>query len=235
MKEIRFMPLGFVLLACFGMVSTRQGFAAQPSGRQPGQTMDVALQGEGLLVGQVANRQGQLENQSRISLQQNGRSLMRLNTDKQGRFAIKGLKGGVYEVATANGAVTRIRTWRAGTAPPNAARSALIVDGATIRGQSDAPMTPEPIVESEYYPEPAGDPYAGHAASGGASACSSCAPARGHYCHKHGHGAGGGGLFGGGGGLLGRGGGILTNPWVLGAGVAAAIAIPLALDDDDAS
>ena len=115
MKEIRIMPLSFVLLACFGMVSTRQGLAAQPSGRQLGQTMDVALQGEGLLVGQVANRQGKVENQSRISLQHNGRSLMRLNTDDQGRFAIKGLKGGVYEVATANGAVTRIRTWRAGS------------------------------------------------------------------------------------------------------------------------
>ena len=47
----------------------------------------------------------------------------------------------------------------------------------------------------------------------------------------------GGGLFsgaGGGGGIFG-GAGLLSNPWIIGAGVAAAIAIPIALDDDDAS
>jgi len=51
-----------------------------------------------------------------------------------------------------------------------------------------------------------------------------------------GGGGAGGGLFGGagGGGIFG-GAGLLSSPWIIGAGVAAAIAIPLALDDDDAS
>ena len=40
---------------------------------------------------------------------------------------------------------------------------------------------------------------------------------------------------GGAGSGYGGGGGVLRRPWILGAGVAAAIAIPLALDDDDAS
>lgn len=57
----------------------------------------------------------------------------------------------------------------------------------------------------------------------GCQGCSSCA------------GGGGGGLSGLFGGGLGGGGSMLASPLVIGAGVAAAIAIPLALDDDDAS
>ena len=55
------------------------------------------------------------------------------------------------------------------------------------------------------------------------------------YGGGYGAGAGGGLFSGAGGGGIFGGAGLLSSPWIIGAGVAAAIAIPIALDDDDAS
>ena len=52
-----------------------------------------------------------------------------------------------------------------------------------------------------------------------------------HTLKKHHGGHAKGGLFGGNGGVL----GALANPWVLAGIVAVAVALPIALDDDDAS
>jgi hypothetical protein len=100
-----------------------------------------------------------------------GRAVASTQTGVDGRFAIAGVKAGVYEVATSQG-VTVCRLWAPRTAPPAAQSDALVVHGGSVvRGAQ-----------------------------------------------------GGGGVIG-----------FLSNPWVLGGIVAAAIAIPLALDDDDAS
>jgi hypothetical protein len=97
-----------------------------------------------------------------------GKEVGRAETDASGGFAVRGLTGGVYTVATPIGGSV-YRAWSPRTAPPAAVTSALIVpDQNIVRGQWGT-------------------------------------------------------------GAL----GWLANPWVLAAIVAAAIAIPLALDDDD--
>ena len=98
-----------------------------------------------------------------------------------------------------------VRIWNAETAPPNAAQAGLFVVGTTVRGQC------------------------GGGTCGG---CNTCVPASATCCEAcdccDSCGAGDG-EFGR------RAICFLTTPWVLGVGVAAAIAIPLAVDNDDAS
>ena len=111
-----------------------------------------------------------------VALIAQGRAVASTQTGADGRFAIAGVKAGVYEVATSNG-VTVCRLWAPRTAPPAAQADALVVHGDTVVRGGDA---------------------------------------------------GGWGKVGGGGVI-----GFLSNPWVLGGIVAAAIAVPLILDDDD--
>lgn len=73
----------------------------------------------------------------------------------------------------------------------------------------------------------------GGAYGGGYSAGYGGSGAAGGYSYGGAAGSTGGGLLGSGG-IFG-GAGLLSSPWVIGAGVAAAVAIPVALDDDDAS
>jgi hypothetical protein len=103
-----------------------------------------------------------------VAVIRQGQEIARTQTNAEGRFAVQGLTGGVYQVATPVGAAT-YRAWSPRTAPPAATQAITIVPDETIvRGQFGT-------------------------------------------------------------GAL----GWLANPWVLAGIVAAAIAIPLALDDDD--
>ena len=132
---------------------------------------DVALQEGGLLTGQVLDGAGAPVAATPVAVVDQDRAVATALTGEDGRFAIRGVKAGVYQVATAKG-VTVCRLWAPRTAPPSAQADALVVNGDTVvRG-----------------------------------------------------GVGGGGVIG-----------FLSNPWVLAGIVAAAIAVPLALDDDDAS
>ncbi len=178
-------PRSLMLVAVLGMVMPRATLAEAPA-TQPTKTMDVALQNGGLLLGQLVNRQGQPKAGVVVSLRQKGTELARMQTDDLGRFAAKGLRGGAYQLVTADG-VRQVRVWSQATAPPTAVRGALLVEGKTVRGQY--------AETGEYY---------GDGGGGG----------RGIF--------NGGRIFG-------------LNPWLVGVAIAAAIAIPVALDDDDAS
>jgi len=126
----------------------------------------VALRPGGVLQGQVVDPQGVPAAGTRVVLAREGKPLATTQTDDQGRFGFSGLKGGLYQLATAqNGGMYRL--WATGTAPPAARADALLVSGdSVVRGAM-----------------------------------------------------GQGGMLS-----------FLANPWVLGAIVAAAIAVPLALD-----
>ncbi|MCY2992712.1 MAG: carboxypeptidase-like regulatory domain-containing protein [Planctomycetota bacterium] len=132
---------------------------------------DVALRPGGVLQGQVVDPQGRPAAATRVVLAQEGKPTDATQTDVQGRFTFTGLKGGLYQLATAQGG-GMYRLWTPGAAPPAAHTDALVVSGdAVVRG-----------------------------------------------------GMGNGGIVS-----------FLANPWVLGAIVAAAIAVPLALDRQNAS
>jgi hypothetical protein len=100
--------------------------------------IDVALGQGGALRGQLVDAAGAPLAGATVSVQQNGREVTSTATGAKGDFAVSGLRGGVYQVATA-GNVGVYRLWAAETAPPAAQQQALLVSGGeAVRGQSQA-------------------------------------------------------------------------------------------------
>ena len=97
--------------------------------------IDVALGESGAIVGQVVDAQGASGVGQVVLLVQGNQEIARTTTDIQGRFSIGGIRAGVYQlVAGDNGVV--VRAWSAGTEPPIAQRSVLLVSaGDVYRGQ----------------------------------------------------------------------------------------------------
>lgn len=158
------------------------------------QVRDVALHGTGILTGQLLDAQGVAIDDASVSVAKAGKEVARVKTDKQGKFRVAGLTGGVHQVATAE-SVGVYRLWAPQTAPPAAQRGLLLVSNAqVVRGQCGC-----------------GTPVCGSSVCG-------CG-AGGVY----GRGAGGGGIAG----------WMANHPLITTGGIAAAIAIPLAVDDDD--
>lgn len=129
-------------VACTGLLLPPAGFAEQPATpRQPqspptqSRTSDVALRHGGLVVGQVVNEAGAPQAGATVVIRYGDREIVRTNTDKDGVFAAKGLRGGQYQLVTENGQSV-CRFWAVDTAPPSAQQTALIISGDSIvRGQ----------------------------------------------------------------------------------------------------
>lgn len=137
---------------------------------------DVVLQEGGTLVGRIVDAQGKSVAMAPVSLQTGGKEVARVVSDESGRFEAKGLKGGVYQVAS-TGHQGVYRVWAPQTAPPAAAK------GLSIVSRPD-------VVRGQYGPGP-GNPFS----------------AAGQWIAEH--------------------------PIITAGAVAAAIAIPIAVDDDD--
>lgn len=98
-------------------------------------SVDVALQGNGVLIGQVVNAEGQAMTGVPVVLTSRGKEVARCQTGKEGVFQVAGLKGGTFEVA-AVGIEGSCRVWAPGTAPPAAQQGLLVVAaGDVVRGQ----------------------------------------------------------------------------------------------------
>ena len=148
---------------------------------------DVALADGGQLRGQVRDAQGMPVGRRVVQFIQNGQVIAHPTTDRDGRFQINSVRGGVYQISTGhNGGVYRL--WTANTAPPSARPDLTLVAQPTVRGQCGC-------TDGAY--------------------CGACAS------RPSGFGAT----------IL----NLVSNPWFVGAAIATAIAVPLALDDDDAS
>ncbi len=125
----------FVLLATIGLCLPPAVFASGAEVKREPVVIDVALQEGGLLLGQVVNPQGAPLSKTAVSLQENGREIAVTQTNKQGYFAVRGLRGRVYQVVAAEAHGT-FRTWNPGAAPPTSQHGALLVAGKqTVRGQ----------------------------------------------------------------------------------------------------
>ncbi len=137
---------------------------------------DVALQDQGILQGQFFDEVGAPAAGVEVLLLRKGERIAQARTDQVGRFALRAITPGVYELATPESRAV-YRLWAAGTAPPAAQQGVLVVSG-------------QPIVRG---------------APGG------------HHRWMKGLGS------------------TLANPWILALIVAAAIAIPLAVDSNNDS
>lgn len=190
MKAKRFTYVVVVLFACVSTgtltaTAAPVGLSTQQSSRL---IHDVALQSNGVLVGQVVDGQGQGLAGSVVSVAKQNTKIAQVRTDEQGRFQVAGLTGGVHQVSMA-GQTSSCRLWAPRTAPPAAQQGLMLVEQADIvRGQ-----------------------------------CGCGTPVSGCGCGVYGRGAGGGGIAG----------WMANHPVLVAGGIAAAIAVPLAVDDDD--
>lgn len=96
---------------------------------------DVALQKDGLLVGQVIDANGTPQANVPVTIASNDRVLGTATTNEHGIFAFRGVKTGVYRVSSADG-IAQYRVWQAEVAPPGAAKNAVVVATEDLtRGQ----------------------------------------------------------------------------------------------------
>lgn len=97
--------------------------------------IDVALMDGGVLLGQVVDPQGASLKGVPVSLRDRDREVAAAKTNDGGFFAVRGLRGGVYQIVAAEGHGA-YRLWTPGTAPPSSQQGALVVAGRqTVRGQ----------------------------------------------------------------------------------------------------
>jgi len=110
--------------------------AAVPSNNHQPQAFsrDIVLSPEGRLEGVLLDRQGTAQAGLPVMLLQNGVEVAGTTTDESGRFAISGLRGGQYALATID-SVTPCRLWSATAAPPSAKPTLHVYSGDLIRGQ----------------------------------------------------------------------------------------------------
>src|SRR5262249_30173227 len=80
---------------------------------------DVALGADGTLLGIVVDSQGVPLAKVPVVVRQGTMESARTVTGADGRFLVRGLRGGVYDVAAGQGSGT-FRLWAANTAPPTA-------------------------------------------------------------------------------------------------------------------
>lgn len=225
MKLTRMLSVALAAMSCMGLIIPQAVLAAPPAAkRNVSNVLDIAVRPGGLLIGKVVNRQGKPKRDVVVALLQNQGEVVRAKTDDEGRFAVQGLKAGSYSLATSSGQIS-VRLWEAASAPPKAALGALLVDGGVVRGQT--PVAPE-VIPANPVPENAGE--AANYVEGPVEHYGQGSPSY----HGHGHARGhGGGLFGYG--LFGGHDGYGVSPFVVAGVIVTALAIPIILDDDDAS
>jgi hypothetical protein len=96
---------------------------------------DVELQRGGLLRGLVVDSHGIPRRGYEVALLHDGRPVTQLETDQHGFFQVLVAHGGIYHVCSKDGSAS-FRVWQPNTAPPHAAKQALVVQGThTLRGQ----------------------------------------------------------------------------------------------------
>lgn len=121
-----------VALAAVGVVMphTSVSMASETSAKKTATVVDVALDGD-MLRGQVVNGNGVVQPNMPIAIYQGKERIATTTTREDGEFAVSGLKGGMYVVATKDAAGI-VRAWTANAAPPSAAKGVLLVPGDQV-------------------------------------------------------------------------------------------------------
>lgn len=126
-KPIRYMVIA---LLCTALIESLHGAETTTV-----TSIDVALAGGGVLIGQVVDTDGRALVGTEVVLKSGGKEIARCQTAKDGWFRMAGLKGSTI-VITAAGTTGHCRAWAPGTAPPAAQQGLLVVaEGDVVRGQ----------------------------------------------------------------------------------------------------
>lgn len=137
MKVSRLLKGATLSLACLGMLVPTSGvMAAGPKQVKTHATkvVDVAMKA-GTVRGQVLNAEGIALDGTIVSIRQGKKEVARTITDKNGKFTVKNLRSGVYQVvAGKNQSVYRF--WAEDIAPPSAKNSvAMVSTNKAVRAQ----------------------------------------------------------------------------------------------------
>ena len=129
-----------VLVPQLTIATTPEVKTEKPS-RLP-QLTDIALKKGGTLIGRITDREGKLLGQQKIVVRQENQLVAEVTSGKNGEFIVEGLRGGIYEIASQQGAGS-FRAWAEGTAPPSAKQFAVLIEGdEVVRGQLSWMPTP---------------------------------------------------------------------------------------------
>ena len=102
-----------------------------------GQAGDVSLHENGELRGQVLDQQGRPLALTKVAILQRQELVGYAKTDITGRFVVRNLQPGVYQIQSAAG-IKSVRLWAPRTAPPAAQQAVLLVsEGPATRAQID--------------------------------------------------------------------------------------------------
>lgn len=114
-------------------VSAHQANAADsPAGNR---IADIMLHEGGTMVGVLVDSNGKPVAQEKIVLKQGNQVAAITQSNKAGQFAVRGLRGGVYQVEAGKHR-SLVRAWTARTAPPAANQAVqLVTQGDIVRGQ----------------------------------------------------------------------------------------------------
>jgi len=140
MKKLNWLQSAAVAVASIGTLMPNAILAAgprnmtTPAAVEAPAVTDVALAEGGVLRGQVVDAQGVAVGDAAVTVHTQAGEVARTMTDRDGNFAISGLKGGSYTIWTGETG-GQYRLWNAQTAPPVSAKGVLLVRGTTTRGQ----------------------------------------------------------------------------------------------------
>ena len=146
MKPSKSVRTSIVVLASLGLLlqPLQSARAAGPSEATQGSfatwsntaaVRDVELGRGGQLRGQIVDQQQAPISGVAVIARQSGHEVAWAASDADGHYEVRGLRGGVYWVGSADaGCICRL--WASGTAPPAATRELLIISGGVVaRGQ----------------------------------------------------------------------------------------------------
>jgi hypothetical protein len=110
-----------ILAATFGICLPQVAIASMPTPA----VVDIAMADGGVLHGQLIDLQNRGVASVPVSVKAKNQEVARTTTTNDGRFAVQGLRGGVYQVAAGQGPGI-YRLWTAKAAPPSAQKNAIV-------------------------------------------------------------------------------------------------------------
>lgn len=144
MTDPRFIKGMAIGVASIGLALPNNAILAEsrPGPAQAGRTEpaaaafeDIALTAGGTLTGRVVDSTGTPTEGAQVLLHQGKDLIGETVSDKSGTYSFKGLRGGIYQLTSAD-SHRAVRVWKDNTAPPGARDMALLVTGANgARGQ----------------------------------------------------------------------------------------------------